>query len=102
MTENMSWRPYEDSFLKKETYTYVCKNNLIEWNQDLHILVNPSSGKTKAKILFTKNELINYCLKCGKRDVCDQKTRDELLKIVWEQDANVKNTNKIRENHLAY
>lgn len=50
----MSERSYDD-FLTKKGYEYICENELIEWNKNLHILVHPGENNTTAaKIIFTK------------------------------------------------
>ena len=73
------WRAY-DSFLEKGTYNYICKGNLIKWNEKLNIVVNPGA---KAQILFTKRQLLEYCLWCEKKEECNEK--DNVASIVGEE-----------------
>lgn len=79
------WRAYEN-FLEESTYDYMCENKLIQWNKKLNIVVNPDNKNNRARIIFTKNELLLYCLGCSKKDICLQETKDTLLNIlgdVW-------------------
>lgn len=76
----MSGRAYEDN---KNAYNYLCDGNLIEWNQDLNIVVNPDPKN--AQIFFTKKELLNYCLLCDKKNECEKDKKERLLNILWEK-----------------
>lgn len=78
----MDSRPYEK---KTQNYDYLAQWGcvLVKWNAALwNVLVNPDPNN--ANIFFEKEKLQEFCRGvCKKTDICIDKTKEEILNMIW-------------------